>query len=31
MGNQLAGIAPSQIFPVETYLSDLPDVTYETR
>lgn len=30
MGNQLAGIAPSQIFPVETYLSDLPDVTYET-
>lgn len=29
MGNQLAGIAPSQIFPVETYLSDLPDIQYE--
>lgn len=30
MGNQLAGIAPSQIFPVETYLSELSDVQYET-
>lgn len=29
MGNHLAGIPPSQIFPVETYLSDLPDVRYE--
>ncbi|GAB6018579.1 General transcription factor II-I repeat domain-containing protein 1 [Chamberlinius hualienensis] len=25
MGNQLAGIAPSQIFPVEHYLADIPD------
>lgn len=30
MGNHLAGIAPSQISPVETYLSDLPDVQYES-
>ncbi|KAK7077763.1 phosphoinositide-3-kinase, regulatory subunit 4, partial [Halocaridina rubra] len=30
MGNQLAGIAPSQIFPVETYLSELPDIEYES-
>ncbi|KAK3857919.1 hypothetical protein Pcinc_035857 [Petrolisthes cinctipes] len=30
MGNQLAGIAPSQIFPVETYLFELPDIQYES-
>ncbi len=29
MGNQLAGVAPSQIFPVEHYLSDLPDLAFE--
>ncbi|EEC06819.1 phosphoinositide 3-kinase regulatory subunit, putative [Ixodes scapularis] len=29
MGNQLAGIAPSQIYPVEHYLTELPDFTYE--
>lgn len=29
MGNQLAGIAPSQIFPVEHYLTDLPDIHYD--
>lgn len=29
MGNQLAGIAPSQIFPVEYYLADLPDYIYD--
>ncbi|XP_068243849.1 phosphoinositide 3-kinase regulatory subunit 4 isoform X3 [Palaemon carinicauda] len=30
MGNQLAGIAPSQIFPVETYLSEVQDIEYES-
>lgn len=30
MGNQLSGIAPSQIFPVEHYLTDLPDYLFET-
>ncbi|XP_077510845.1 vacuolar protein sorting 15 isoform X2 [Amblyomma americanum] len=29
MGNQLAGIAPSQIYPVEHYLTELPDFTFE--
>ncbi|XP_064461325.1 phosphoinositide 3-kinase regulatory subunit 4-like [Ornithodoros turicata] len=29
MGNQLAGIAPSQIYPVEHYLTDLPEFTFE--
>jgi len=24
MGNQLTGVAPSQILPVEQYLSDVP-------
>ncbi|XP_043192491.1 phosphoinositide 3-kinase regulatory subunit 4-like [Amphibalanus amphitrite] len=28
MGNQLAGIAPSQIFPVEYYLNDVPFVEF---
>ncbi|XP_037081673.1 LOW QUALITY PROTEIN: phosphoinositide 3-kinase regulatory subunit 4-like [Pollicipes pollicipes] len=28
MGNQLAGIAPSQIFPVEYYLNDVPYVEF---
>ncbi len=31
MGNQLAGVAPSQIFPVEHYLTDLQDLTFEVR
>lgn len=31
MGNQLAGIAPSQIFPVEHYLTDLAEFTYDTN
>ncbi|KAG5888474.1 hypothetical protein JTB14_022104 [Gonioctena quinquepunctata] len=30
MGNQLVGIAPSQIFPVERYLTDLPDFKFDT-
>jgi len=25
MGNQLTGVAPSQILPVEQYLTDVPD------
>ncbi|XP_054707486.1 phosphoinositide 3-kinase regulatory subunit 4-like [Uloborus diversus] len=29
MGNQLTGIAPSQIFPVEYYLADLQDFSYD--
>lgn len=29
MGNQLVGIAPSQLFPVEYYLSDIPDFVYD--
>ncbi|XP_018572792.1 phosphoinositide 3-kinase regulatory subunit 4 isoform X2 [Anoplophora glabripennis] len=30
MGNQLAGIAPSQIFPVERYLTDHPELKFDT-
>ncbi|XP_035209822.1 phosphoinositide 3-kinase regulatory subunit 4-like, partial [Stegodyphus dumicola] len=29
MGNQLTGIVPSQIFPVEYYLADLSDYTFD--
>ncbi|XP_052829468.1 phosphoinositide 3-kinase regulatory subunit 4 [Octopus bimaculoides] len=29
MGNQLTGIAPSQILPVEQYLADIPDYEFE--
>ncbi|XP_078336739.1 phosphoinositide 3-kinase regulatory subunit 4-like isoform X1 [Crassostrea virginica] len=29
MGNQLTGIAPSQIQPVDQYLTDIPDYQYE--
>uniref|UniRef100_T1ISE1 non-specific serine/threonine protein kinase n=1 Tax=Strigamia maritima TaxID=126957 RepID=T1ISE1_STRMM len=29
MGNQLTGIAPSQIFPVEYYLTELPEYTFD--
>ncbi|XP_074031829.1 vacuolar protein sorting 15 isoform X2 [Leptinotarsa decemlineata] len=29
MGNQLVGIAPSQIFPVDRYLMDLPHVKFD--
>ena len=31
MGNQLTGIAPSQILPVEYYLTDVADCHFETR
>lgn len=31
MGNQLVGIAPSQIFPVEHYLTDHADLKFDTR
>lgn len=31
MGNQLVGIAPSQIHPVEYYLDDLPGVHFDSR
>ncbi|GFT53351.1 phosphoinositide 3-kinase regulatory subunit 4 [Nephila pilipes] len=31
MGNQLTAIAPSQIFPVEYYLTDLPDCTFDSN
>ena len=31
MGNQLSGIAPSQILSVESYFSDLPDVEFDCR
>lgn len=31
MGNQLVGIAPSQIFPVEHYLTDQGDLKFDTR
>jgi len=31
MGNQLAGVAPSQIFPVEHYLTDLPEIVFDKR
>ncbi|KAJ8948165.1 hypothetical protein NQ318_009257 [Aromia moschata] len=30
MGNQLVGIAPSQIFPVERYLTDHPELKFDT-
>ncbi|XP_055958193.1 phosphoinositide 3-kinase regulatory subunit 4 [Patella vulgata] len=30
MGNQLTGIAPSQILPVEQYLADIGDYEYQT-
>ncbi|KAL5015431.1 hypothetical protein ScPMuIL_009701 [Solemya velum] len=30
MGNQLTGIAPSQILPVEQYLTDVPDYEYDS-
>lgn len=30
MGNQLVGIAPSQIYPVEHYLTDLPELKFDT-
>ncbi|KAK6633048.1 hypothetical protein RUM43_012791 [Polyplax serrata] len=31
MGNQLVGIAPSQIFPVEHYLTDHPDLKFDVN
>lgn len=31
MGNQLSGIAPSQILSVEHYFSDLPDIEFDGR
>ena len=31
MGNQLVGIAPSQIFPVEHYLTDHNDLIFDVR
>lgn len=31
MGNQLVGAAPAQIFPVEYYLSDIPELTFDSR
>lgn len=31
MGNQLVSIAPSQIYPVERYLSNSPDYKFEAR
>ena len=31
MGNQLVGVAPSQIFPVEHYLSDHVDLSFDQR
>ena len=31
MGNQLVGIAPDQILPVEQYMSDAPDLIFEAR
>lgn len=31
MGNQLSGIAPSQILSVESYFSDLPDYEFDCR
>ena len=31
MGNQLVGIAPSQIFPVEHYLTDHSDLQFDIR
>lgn len=31
MGNQLVGIAPSQIFPVEHYLTDHSDLQFDIK
>jgi hypothetical protein len=31
MGNQLVGIAPSQIFPVEHYLTDQTDLQFDAK
>lgn len=31
MGNQLVGIAPSQIFPVEYYLTDHNDLIFDVK
>ena len=31
MGNQLTGIAPSQILPVEYYLTDVTEHEFEVR
>lgn len=31
MGNQLMSVAPSQILPVEHYLTDLQELTYDVR
>ena len=31
MGNRLVGIAPSQIFPVEHYTTDIHDLVFERR
>ena len=31
MGNQLTGIAPSQILPVEQYLTELPEIEFDHR
>lgn len=31
MGNQLVGVAPSQIYPVEHYLSDHVDLSFDQR
>jgi len=31
MGNQLVGIAPSQIFPVEHYLTDHSDLLFDVK
>ena len=31
MGNQLSGIAPSQILPVDHYLTDMADYEFDIR
>lgn len=31
MGNQLVGIAPSEIFPVEHYLTDHSQLQFDAR
>jgi len=31
MGNQLTGIAPSQILPVEHYLTDTTEAEFDSR
>ena len=31
MGNQLVGVAPSQIFPAEHYLTDNPELHFDVR